>query len=182
MSLIGALRQYGILEGSGTALRISDDAVAYYVRDDGPEKTEAMRRMVYKPAFFEELRAEFPGGLPSEGNLIHKLVTKGFSEDAAEEVIRVYKANVELVDGTDGEYNKAEETPAVTPVTPATTSTPKPIVPPPAGSHAWTWTLSVPRQVNAQLSIIGEVTKQDIERLKKQIEFLAESFEDEQDE
>ncbi|HEV2987140.1 MAG TPA: hypothetical protein VG759_01765 [Candidatus Angelobacter sp.] len=45
-------------------------------------------------------------------------------------------------------------------------------------SNAWTWTLSMPRNVKAELRIAGEVTKADIARLKKQIEFLEESFED----
>jgi len=37
-----ALRQYGILEGSGDAMRISDDAVSYYVLDDAPKRQEAI--------------------------------------------------------------------------------------------------------------------------------------------
>lgn len=43
----------------------------------------------------------------------------------------------------------------------------------------WTWTLSVPRSVNAELRIAGTPTKADIGRLKKQIEFLEGAFEDE---
>jgi hypothetical protein len=45
--------------------------------------------------------------------------------------------------------------------------------------HSWNWPLSVPRGVNAQLMLTGQFTKADIARLKKQIDFLEESFDDE---
>lgn len=41
------------------------------------------------------------------------------------------------------------------------------------------WVLSVPRGVRAELRIVGkDVTKGDLQRLKQQIDFLVESFED----
>jgi hypothetical protein len=46
--------------------------------------------------------------------------------------------------------------------------------------HSWNWPLSVPRGVNAQLMLTGQFTKADIVRLKKQIEFLEESFDEEE--
>jgi len=46
-------------------------------------------------------------------------------------------------------------------------------------ANAWTWTLSIPRNVRAELKIAGDVTRDDVRRLKKQIEFLEESFEEE---
>jgi hypothetical protein len=50
----------------------------------------------------------------------------------------------------------------------------------PMAANAWTWTLSIPRSVKAELRIAGNVTKGDIARLKKQIEFLESSFDDEE--
>ncbi len=116
----------------------------------------------------------FADGLPSEGNLRHILVQKGFSEDSASDVIRVYKANAELVSGTSGEYNVPQEKTAMT------SAVNQPALPPPPaiGAHAWTWTLSIPRSVNAELRIGGDVTKADIVRLRKQIEFLEDSFDE----
>lgn len=183
LTLIGALRQYGILEGSGDTTRVSDDAVAYFVRDDGPEKNEAMKRMIYKPSLFEELKNQFGDALPSEGNLKHILVTKGFSEDSAADVIRVYRANLELVSGIVAGYTEPEEeqqTMSTVPVSiPNSTSvSPQRVA---AGNGAWNWPLSVPRGVNAQLVLTGQFTKADIARLKKQIEFLEESFDEQPD-
>lgn len=42
----------------------------------------------------------------------------------------------------------------------------------------WTWTLSMPRSVKADLRIVGKVTKADLGRLKKQIEALEEAFDE----
>src|SRR4051812_44259513 len=56
LAALGALRQYGILEGTGEALRISADAVAYYEMDNGPQKQEAIKRMIFSPSLFAELR------------------------------------------------------------------------------------------------------------------------------
>ncbi|TCK73831.1 hypothetical protein [Acidipila rosea] len=178
LTLIGALRQYGILEGSGDALRVTDDAVAYFVRDEGAEKREAIKRMIYKPTLFAELNSQFGEALPSEGNLKHILVTKGFSEESAQDVIRVYKANSEFVSGQEAEYIGAVEDQQT--MSTAAVSIPASI--PSLAQRipgAWTWPLSVPRGVNAQLVLTGEFTKADIGRLKKQIEFLEESFDDE---
>src|SRR4051812_26399574 len=69
LSTLGALRQYGILEGNGDSLRVSEDAVAYFVRDDDAIRKEAMMRMLFKPALFEEMRNTYKDGLPSDGNL-----------------------------------------------------------------------------------------------------------------
>ena len=189
LSLIGALRQYGILEGSGDTTRVSDDAVTYFVRDDGPEKTEAMKRMIYNPSLFEELKGQFGDALPSEGNLKHILVMKGFSEDSAADVIRVYKANAELVGGNTSEYTEPVEEPK--PMSSAATSPVDTFVQSDAfrnfGAHSspatstvntWTWTLSMPRSVRAALNIIGPVEKRDIVRLIKQLNALKEAFDE----
>src|ERR1700688_1425958 len=108
LTLIGALRQYGILEGSSEALRVTKDAIAYFELDDGPEKTAAMRRMALAPDLFAELRKSHVHSLPSDGNLRHELVGKGFSSQAADDVIKVYKANVQLATGEEGDYDEQE--------------------------------------------------------------------------
>jgi len=45
------------------------------------------------------------------------------------------------------------------------------------------WVLSVPRGVRAELRITGkDIRRDDLERLKKQIDFLVESFDEEREE
>lgn len=61
-------------------------------------------------------------------------------------------------------------------------ATPPHIPLPPAGrGMSFTWTLSVPRAVHAELRIHGtEIRKADVARLRKQLDFLEESFEEDE--
>src|ERR1700730_19009590 len=57
---IGALRAYGIMEGSGDELRISDDAVtALNAPKDSAERISALERMALRPALFQEIHKNF---------------------------------------------------------------------------------------------------------------------------
>jgi hypothetical protein len=67
------------------------------------------------------------------------------------------------------EDRQMDQTP-ITPIKPETTAS---TIPP------LSWVLSVPRRVRAELRVVGkDVTKGDLQRLKQQIDFLLESFED----
>src|SRR6185437_9418978 len=58
---IGAVRAYGLLDGSGDELRISDDAViALNAPEGSPDRTAALARLALKPTLFQELRKDFP--------------------------------------------------------------------------------------------------------------------------
>ena len=59
LSMIGALRQYGIIAGSGDAMRVSDDAVTYFELDSGEERRQVLERMVFNPSMFTQIRTEF---------------------------------------------------------------------------------------------------------------------------
>jgi hypothetical protein len=92
-------------------------------------------------------------------------MTKRFSDRGAYQFIKAFRATMAFakLQGLayslqDGKHNEEASSPTILP-------------------HTWTWTLSVLRNVRADLRITGEVTKADIARLKKQIEFLDESFE-----
>lgn len=110
LSMIGALRQYGLLEASGEGLRISDTAVDFFeMPDDSKGKKRAALTMAFRPALFNELWKQYEGKLPSEANLRHTLIKKGFLPKTAEEVLRVYGENVKLIDNTDMEYKQEED-------------------------------------------------------------------------
>ena len=110
LSAIGALRQYGLLEASGEGLRISDTAVDYFELPEGDErKNRAALKLAFRPALFNELWKQFEGKPPSEANLRHTLIKKGFLPKTAEEVLRVYKENFKLLDDTESGYNGDQE-------------------------------------------------------------------------
>jgi len=174
LSLIGALRQYGILEGSGDALRVTKDALAYFEMDDGPEKQQAIQNMLFAPALFAELRELSKDKLPSDGNLRHQLIGKGFLPKAADEVIATFRANLSLAANGENEYDEGEkEKPLVTPgaaVTPLT----KPPIPPAAGVQSYAFALSP--DARAELVLRGSLTAEDFELLRDHIELTIKAL------
>ena len=175
LAALGALRQYGILEGTGDALRISKDALAYYEMDDGPEKSEAIKRMAFAPTLFAELHQLYGAKLPSEGNLRHTLIEKGFLPETAADVIGVYKANVELVGGEQtgysGEENKRQDTTVTKIIDGIFPSTPKPPVP---GIQTYAFALSP--DARAELSLKGTITADDLDLLRDHIELTIKAL------
>lgn len=174
LAALGALRQYGILEGSGDALRISKDALAYYEMDDGPEKEQAIERMVFTPSLFAELHQQYGSQLPSEGNLRHTLITKGFSSETAGDVINVYKANVELVKGEETGYSGDDPKPERNPMS-STGSTPN-ITPKAPIPGVQTYSFALSPDARAELSLKGTITPDDLELLRDHIELTIKAL------
>jgi hypothetical protein len=176
LGVLGALRQYGILEGTGDALRISKDAVAYYEMDDGEEKREAVKRMIFSPSLFAELRQLYPEQLPGEGNLRHSLVSKGFSSETAEDVIAVYKANLGLVAGEELGYSGEESKATGDPMTKILDGVfpPAPPKPPIPGVQNYSFALSP--DARAELVLKGTITPDDLELLRDHIELTIKAL------
>jgi hypothetical protein len=107
---IGAVRAYGLIDGSSDELRISDDAVKALAAPAGStERTEALARLALKPSLFQELRKEFPDSLPSVDNLQYSMVKRGFTQDAAEKAAKSYLATMSLVSGTSEAYDASDD-------------------------------------------------------------------------
>ncbi len=80
---IGAVRAYGLLDGSGDELRVSDDAVVALVAPSEETRLAARQRLAMKPTLFQEIRKAYPDTLPSEDNIAFWLMQRQFTEDAA---------------------------------------------------------------------------------------------------
>jgi len=107
---IGAVRAYGLIDGSGDELRISDDAVQALAAPMGaPEKQAALARLAGRPSLFGEIRKQFPDTHPSADNLAYWLVTQGFTQKAAEKAAKSYLSTMNLVAGVPDAYNPADE-------------------------------------------------------------------------
>lgn len=171
LSMIGALRQYGILEGASEALRITEDAVAYYELEGGTERDEALLRMIFTPPFFAALRQEYGESLPSEGTLKHRLIREGFLPRAADEVISVYKENISLIreipkraapEGIGSQLDLRVE-PVVAQPANATSQ-----LQPSQNVYSVSYLLS--QETTAQLRICGDITAEDLELLRDNVE------------
>lgn len=106
LTKIGAVRAYGLLDGSGDELRVSDDAVDALMAPGGSAtRSEALLRIALRPALFQELRKQFPDRLPSLENVKFALIKRHFTEDAAEKAATAFLSTMSLVSGIPDNYN-----------------------------------------------------------------------------
>src|SRR5271155_2661628 len=95
---IGALRAYGIIEGKGDELRITDDAVAAMEAPAGShEGVETIKRLASRPKLFQDIQKEFAIN-PNLENLKFWLIKRQFASDAAEKAAKIYLATMKLVE------------------------------------------------------------------------------------
>ncbi len=97
-TILSTLGKYGLLEGQGEQLRVSEmgqDLILH--RKGDPEYDAALRAAAFKPILFRELREQYPNGLPSEHSLRAVLIKRGFSPRATDTAIRAYRDTISLV-------------------------------------------------------------------------------------
>ena len=106
---IAALKAYGLIEGSGNELQVSDDAVILLeAPTDAPERQETLHRCALRPPLFAELSSEFDT-LPSDENLRFSLIRRKFTPDAAEKATQVYRETISIVSGLSNPYGEGDE-------------------------------------------------------------------------
>jgi hypothetical protein len=105
---ISALHKFGLLEGRGDEVRISDRAMRYLNPMSEAEREEAIRAAAYEPVLYRELSEKFPGRLPSEDVLRSYLIRNGFGPGAVSGIILGYRQTMELVDRPEGAYDSAQ--------------------------------------------------------------------------
>lgn len=108
---ISAPKYYGMLEPAGDGLRVSADAIrAFELPQGDPERSESLVRMAFPPPVFADLRSKYRDQLPL--SVRHTLVTQDFAPHAADEIIRVYRANLDSVggQGVDNSLQASPET------------------------------------------------------------------------
>jgi hypothetical protein len=182
---LSALKQYGLLEDRSGSVGLSNTAyVLMYAEQGSPEYANALRESALKPQIFSEMLSAYPDGLPSDATLRSFLIgKKGFNPAAVENFIRVFKETMELAKVQAGEYDSAHS-----PDTGAERermetqiigSQPQPGAKAAPSVHTFTWSLSIPRNVRAELRLYGGDFKiEDVQRLKKQIESLEAAFDE----
>lgn len=202
LSTIGTLRRYGLLEDSGTGMKVSENAVTLVeLPEDDSARQDALRTAAFWPPLFASLKEDFPSKLPSDVHLRHHLIKKKFLPKAADEVIRIYRANLELVaaeqqdydgGGMEEEQNLEGQPPMSqsriiethaqnTPTASQTLNQPLPALQI-KGVHEFSFPLSIQRDVKAVVTIYGaNLKRRDLEFLKKKVGDLVEGFEDEEE-
>lgn len=180
--MIGALRQYGLITRVGDGRFKLSKLLIEALHGTDAQKAAARKTAALNPPLFSELRQQHLGA--SEDNISSYLITqKGFIDRGARIAARAFKDTIQFASVTDSGYDGGTDgsDSEITAAKEDRQMDPAPIKPEPTGTAMplLSWVLSVPRGVRAELRIVGkDVTKGDLQRLKQQIDFLVESFED----
>jgi len=196
-SKLASMKKYDLLDGDeAKGMRVSELAVHLLYPATDKEGLEAKRTAALSPDLFRLLFEQKKEG--SDESIKNYLVSRmDFTPSGAEQAVAAFRDTIAFAEMGGTDYN-AVSTPdseeansmqtEARPVSPVDSFVqsdafknfiPAPVAASTNASNAWTWTLSMPRNVKAELRIAGEPTKSDIARLKKQIEFLEESFDEE---
>jgi hypothetical protein len=108
-TLMGTLSRYGLIEGRGDEIRISNIAMAILRPHSEQEKNEAIRTAARSPELFQELGEKFPGSTPGNELLRNYLIRRGFSEQSADIAILAYKETLEFAGQSSERYDSASE-------------------------------------------------------------------------
>jgi hypothetical protein len=109
---ISALIKYGLLEGRGEEIKISDRAMRILHPQSPAEKAEAVRDAAAAPELFRELTEKFPGRMPTEEVVRSYLIRRGFAEAALSPVILAYRETNEFLEREGSAYDSAQGAPA----------------------------------------------------------------------
>ncbi|MBC7101919.1 MAG: hypothetical protein H5U13_01650 [Parvibaculum sp.] len=102
---ISALIKYGLLEGRGDEIKISDRAMCILHPQSPEEKAEAIRQAAREPELFRDLAERFPGRMPAEDVLRNYLIRNGFAPAAVSSVILAYRETCEFAEREAGAYD-----------------------------------------------------------------------------
>jgi len=189
---LSALRQYGLLDESGGQYRVSElGFTLLHFPEGSPERQQALREAARKPAIFGDILAKYEQQLPSDATLTAYLLReKGFNPATVPTFIRIFRESINLAGLGEVGYSEGQLQERVEQMQQDYEATQRgeghPLVPrftagqmQSAPVQTYSFALSIPRNVKATVRIEGAVTKEDVQRLKRQIEFLEEQFEDE---
>jgi biotin operon repressor len=194
---IAALKKYGLVDGDERkGLRVSDLSVRILYPSNADDQVSSLQEAALKPELFQTLYDSFRDG-SDEAMRSHLINRMDFAPMGARQVIASFRdtyafAGLNQKAYTDFDTSDKSEAEDMREHTgPSLTGTQSPQVgvvrslqasayeETSNAQNTWTWTLSMPRAVRADLRIVGTPTKADIARLKKQIDALEESFDEE---
>jgi len=186
-TLIGAMRQYGLLEKQGSATRLSDRAMVIIL---GPERGEkqatAIRQAALTPPLFQDLYATH-WGEPENAVKSYLTLRRGFTERGAALAVSTYQATLSFANLTGSGTHSGVPGPTAAGEMPETG---RDSAGAPTGTRQeWhdslltqTLEVSIPRNFKVDIVVRGDqIRKEDLARIRNQfvrwMEGLEEAFE-----
>ncbi|RSU73367.1 hypothetical protein BRX37_15915 [Sphingomonas sp. S-NIH.Pt3_0716] len=177
-SALGALRQYGLVDGLRGDMAVSDLAMRILQPMDASELSAAIREAAMKPDIFERIIAQFGGRLPGSDEPIRSFLIRqeGFSTSGADELIDTLRSTLSMTAQT---IDTSAQTATAEPETeqgapPADNTRRNQLQPSEFPERGELITLPLGLFCKAELRLIGEVTDASYARLIKHLELLRE--------
>jgi hypothetical protein len=109
LGVLAALRAYGLVEGRGDDLAITQDAIALIeAPEDSIDRVGALSRAFEGPAMFNKIYEQYPVP-PSEQTLRWWLIQQGFSADGADKAAQIYLDSYKVATLKGNVYKDASE-------------------------------------------------------------------------
>ncbi len=98
MTVLSALKKYGLLEEVGEDFKVSKAALTILVDPSGSkERAAALEQAAFSPALFAELQKEYGRNPPSDENMRAFLLKRGFHPDSVAGPIKAYRDTLLLL-------------------------------------------------------------------------------------
>jgi hypothetical protein len=179
---LGALRQFGLVDGLRGSVRVSDLALRILEPSSLQEEAEAKREAAFKPDIYEKLLQHFGGELPRSDEPIRAYLirTLAFSKVGADECMAVLRRTMAELSVT--EFAHALEVPPREEASPQdTVPLANPVEPPKGGQPEAVYVpvselirIPLTKDCTAELRLIGEITPAAIQRLVQYIELMTD--------
>jgi hypothetical protein len=182
-SALGALRQFGLVDGLRGDVAVSDLALRILQPMDEEERVAAMREAAMKPEIFARIVSQFGGRLPPSDEPIRAFLIRqeGFSTAGANELIKTFRdtlaglpeapRNAPPTPSSDDEGTQSEPAPSeLQPQTPPAASSASS----PGLAPGELITLPLGHTAKAELRLFGDVSAATYSRLIRHLELLRE--------
>jgi hypothetical protein len=191
MSVLAALKKFGLVDEVKDRLVPSQRAIEILnLREDDARRIQALKDAALNPPIYRELAEQHRDtGLPADDVLQSELKTyRDFNPNAVASFVKDFKETLEFAGLSENGALKLEPMATQQPHTeanPVSSQVYSNLYAEPAQKDTQTsvrrypFDISIPRNMKAELSISGqELRKEDLERLKKQIDRLIENLSD----
>lgn len=188
---LAALRQYGLIEGTGGNTRVTDLAMAILEPESEAEKAQSILNASRSPDVFDSVLARFAQRLPQVDEPIRAFLIRelGFQKNSADDLIRTIRESLAFAE----QFTLATEQPANDAI--ATDEASQPLVQldeaekaapitakAPNEETTQTATIPLTRDCRAELQIYGPLTAKAVSNLTKAVELLTSVWEEEEEE
>lgn len=188
LAVVGALKQYGLLEGRDDKIRVTPLALSLLEPIDDQERFENLKVAAEKPELFAELRREFGNSIPAESVIRSIAIRKyNFTNSGADNVGKSYLETMRFLKdegGSPAESIEKDDTDSdclndglLQRSTPETSAEMEPLrrLLSPSASNVLQFPLS--KGSSARVEFFGEMSADAVRRLIKHLELAIDIYE-----